>query len=114
MRHQEGDGEEKDEVANLFEHISVPGLNAADIDLRGVWQVPLNVQRTDFQRGPLFRAFVERYYSLAAEMWKEILKQAGILDDLGSHREFVDSVVERANWQFETQLKKAINYEPGK
>ncbi len=113
MRRPKDDDEEKgDEVANLFKHIPVPGLNAADIDLRGVWQVPLNVQRTDFQRGSLFRAFVERYYSLAAEMWKEILKQAGILDNVSSHKGFVDALVKRANWQLETQLKKAINYEP--
>jgi hypothetical protein len=117
MRRQKNDNQEKekdDEVANLFKHIPVPGLNAADIDLRGIWQVPLNVQRTDFQRGPLFRAFVELYYSLAAEMWKEILKQAGILDNVRAHIGFVDALVKMANWQLETQLKKAINYEPAK
>lgn len=114
MRWQREDDDEKekgDEVADLFKHVPIPGLNAADIDLRGVWQVPLNVQRNDFQRGPLFHAFVERYYSLAAEMWKEILTQAGMLDDLNAHKEFVDALLERANWQLKTQLKKAINYE---
>ena len=73
--------------------------------------MPLNVQRTDFQRGPLFQAFVERFYSLAAEMWKEIFKQAGMLDDLSAHKEFIDALLKRANWQLKTQLKKAINYE---
>ena len=109
MHPQKDDDDEKgNEVADLFKHIPIPGLNAADIDLRGLWQVPLNVQRNDFQRGPLFRIFVERYYFLAAEMWKEILKQAGILDDLKAHKDFVDALLKRADWQMETQLKKAI------
>jgi hypothetical protein len=111
MRPQRDDGDEKgDKPADLFKHIPVPGLNAADIDLRGLWQVPLNVQRSDFQHGPLFRAFIERYYSLAAEMWKNIFKQAGMLDDLSAHKEFVDALLKRAYWQLETQLKKAISY----
>lgn len=100
---KEGDG-----FADLFKHIPVPGLNAADIDLRGLWQVPLNVQRTDFQRGPQFRAFVDRYYALAAEMWRDILKQSGILDDPGPHKEFVDAILARAHWQLETKLKKVV------
>ena len=86
-RRKRGDEDEDKEgptIADLFEHIPVPGLNAADIDLRGLWQVPLNVQRTDFQRGPQFRAFVERYYALAADMWKQILTQTGVLDDLNA------------------------------
>jgi hypothetical protein len=110
-RHKDDDDEKGDAVADLFKHIPVPGLNAADIDLRGLWQVPLNVQRTDFQRGPLFQAFVERYYSLSVDMWKEILKQAGMLDDLKAHKQFIDALLKRANWQLETQLKRAINYE---
>jgi hypothetical protein len=112
MRQKKSDDEENgQDLADLFKHIPIPGLNAADIDLRGIWQVPLNVQRTDFQRGPLFQAFVERYYSLATDMWKDILKQAGMIDDLSAHKEFVDGLLERANWQLETQLKKAINYQ---
>jgi hypothetical protein len=112
IRPQTDDDREQDGgVADLFKHIPVPGLNAADIDIRGVWQVPLNVQRTDFRRGPLFRAFVERYYSLAAEMWKEILKQGGILEDLNAHREFVDALLKRADWQLATEVKKAIDYQ---
>jgi hypothetical protein len=114
QRKGDGDKEKGNEIADLFKHVPIPGLNAADIDLRGVWQVPLNVQRNDFQRGPLFQAFVERYYSLAAEMWKEILKQAGILDNLDAHKQFVDGVLKRGIWQMQTQLKKAINYEPEK
>ena len=77
-RPRDDDEEKEDTVGNLFNYIPVPCLNAADIDLRGLWQVPVNVQRNDFLRGPLFRAFVDRYYSLAAEMWKEILQQSGL------------------------------------
>jgi len=111
-RHKDDDDENKegDGVADLFKHIPVPGLNAADIDLRGLWQVPLNVQRTDFQRGPQFRAFVDRYYGLAADMWKQILEQSGVLSDLGAHKEFVDALMARANWQLETKLKKVVGY----
>lgn len=110
QKHKDDDDKKGDAIADLFKHIPVPGLNAADIDLRGLWQVPLNVQRTDFQRGPLFRAFVERYYALATDMWKEILKQAGILNNMTAHKEFIDALLKRANWQLATQLKKAINY----
>ena len=111
MRQHKADDDKKgDEIADLFKHVPVPGLNAADVDLRGLWQVSLNVQRTDFQRGPLLRAFVERYYSLVAEMWKEILDQAGMLDDLTAYKEFVDALLERADWQLKTQLTKALKY----
>lgn len=110
-RNDDDEDEKGDEAADLFRHVPVPGLNAADIDLRGLWQVPLNVQRNDFQQGSLFQAFVDRYYSLAAEMWKEILTQSGTFDDLSTHKRFVEELLQRANWQMRTQLKKAINYE---
>jgi hypothetical protein len=109
---REDEGERRPAVADLFSNIPVPGLNAADIDLRGVWQLPLNVQRTDFQRGPLFRAFVERYYSLVTEMWTEILDQAGTLCDASAHKDFIASLLKRARWQLEAQLKKVISNEP--
>ena len=53
---------------------------------------------------------MEQYYALAADMWKEILTHNGILDDLSGHKEFVDAILTRANWQFETQLKKVLGY----
>lgn len=113
MRRQRDDeGEKRPAAADLFSHISVPGLNAADIDLRGLWQLPLNVQRSDFQRGPLFRGFVERYYSLAVEMWTKILDEAGTLDKASARRELADALLVRANWQLQTQLKKTLGYEP--
>jgi hypothetical protein len=111
------DDEEEDKKtgkpADLFNHVPVPGLNAADIDLRGLWQVPLNVQRSEFLRGPLFAAFCERYMSLAAEMWEELLKLAGMRDDLPRHRAFVEGLLERSDWQLRTLLKqRGIELQP--
>lgn len=108
------DSDDEPIPANLFQHVPVPGLNAADIDLRGLWRVSLNVQRTDFAKRESLETFIDRYYSLAARMWKEILAKANVLSDLSANRAILDQLFERSNWQFKAYLSRTLEYQQDK
>jgi Histidine kinase-, DNA gyrase B-, and HSP90-like ATPase len=105
---REDGNEEKQKLADLFSMVPVPGLNAADIDLRGPWRIPLNVQRTDFDAGASREAFKERYFRLAAEMWKRILDQAGIQAADYRREPFISSLLRLSSWQLRAQLTKIL------
>jgi len=107
---RKSDSKNQQVVANLFEHVPVPGLNAADLDIRGLWRVSLNVQRSDFVKRESLDSFVDRYYSLAARMWKEILSKLGILSDLQNNRELLNQLLERSDWRLRAHLTKSLGY----
>lgn len=104
--------EEKKAMPDLFTHVPVPGLNAVDIDMRGPWRVALNVQRTTFDRASSMDGFVERYYRLASEMWKQILEQLEIGPEMYSDSSLVSQLFSMADWQLRTQLQKVLGYQP--
>lgn len=99
---------------NLFSHITVPGLNSADIDLRGPWRVSLNVQRTEFIRGPSLDGFIKKYLELQSEMWKNILEELEISPDTYSDSVLIQQLYSMASWNFQTQLEKTLGFAPDK
>ena len=85
---------------DLFALFKVPGLNAADIDLRDQWRVRLNVQRTRFILGrESVQNFSRRIYPLATEMWKRITTQ------------LLDSHTKKSVERMLCELYEASNYE---
>lgn len=115
-RSRKRDSESEDEhgSANLLEHVPIPGLNAADIDIRGLWRLSLNVQRSDFIKGESLQSFIDRYYSLAAKMWREILTKVGVMSDLQGNRELLDNLFERSDWKLRSHLSKTLGYHQDK
>ncbi|HTR35037.1 MAG TPA: ATP-binding protein [Bryobacteraceae bacterium] len=92
----------------LFKLVPVPGLNAADIDMRDHARVSLNVQRSDFQRDASFESFRQKYYALAAEMWQRILAEADALPPTGQNRELLRVLMSQAPEPLRMQLTSLI------
>lgn len=92
----------------LFKLVPVPGLNAADIDIRDHARVSLNVQRSDFQRDASFDSFRQKYYTLAAEMWQRILVEADALPPAGENMHLLAVLLPRSAEPLRTQLNALI------
>jgi hypothetical protein len=93
--------------AKLFDLVYVPGLNAADIDIRGNWRVGLSVRRTEIQYETI-ENFVDKYYQLAAQMWKSILDQSGMKRQQPEYKELVHWLLDQANWRLKPYFQKAF------
>jgi Histidine kinase-, DNA gyrase B-, and HSP90-like ATPase len=100
-------GERNGRRKGLFESAPIPGLNAADIDLREDARVALNVQRDDFLRDQSFDSFRQKYYALAAKMWLAILSETGELTEMGRGR-LLSDLLERASEPLRMQLEPHI------
>ncbi len=100
-------------AANLFNLVHVPGLNAAEIDIRRDWRTNLNVQRTDFLRNSALELFNDRYNDLAAQMWHRIIEAEGSFKNKKSKKTFIDSLINLAdaNWSLKEKFKKAFAIE---
>jgi hypothetical protein len=109
---RERSDEKKPDEPNVFTHVPVPGLNAAEIDIRGPWRVSLNVQRSDFQGGAALENFRQRYYALAAEMWKRILTTPGLFSTVAVRESFVKALLQRASWPLESYLRPIVDSLP--
>jgi Histidine kinase-, DNA gyrase B-, and HSP90-like ATPase len=105
--HSKNDGEEG-RADRLFDLVPVPGLNAADIDLRDQARVSLNVQRDDFLRDATFDSFQQKYYALAAEMWIRILADADALPNGGANVRLLWDLLDRANEPLRMQLESHV------
>lgn len=110
-RHSESSHRDTDRdtgSADLFTLVPVPGLNAADIDLRGRWRLALNVQRTDFDRSARIAEFRSRYYDLIAEMWSSILESERQSEGFWSDRMLTEQLMSQSNWELRRRLEPLI------
>jgi len=102
---------ESEERTNIFKFVPVPGLNAAEIDIRRDWRTHLNVQRTDFVRDQSFEAFKERYYGLVSKMWKQILDDKENFSDNEKKEKFIQILLQISNWNLENHLRRILKIE---
>ena len=100
--------ERERERKRLFKLVPLPGLNAADLDLRDHARLTLKVQRTDFQRDATFDAFEQKFYGLAAEMWHQILVETDALPPTGTNSALLESLLRHATQPFRMQLESLI------
>ena len=71
--------------------------------------VALNVQRTTFDRATSMDGFIERYYGLVAEMWKQILEDLKIKPRTHSESPLFDQLFSMADWHLRTQLERVFH-----
>lgn len=103
--------EEAQKRTNIFGFVPVPGLNAAEIDIRRDWRTHLTVQRTDFVRDKSFDSFTDRYYDLAAKMWKQILDNEENFSDKDKKNKFIDTLLQISDWKLENHLRRILKIE---
>jgi hypothetical protein len=109
--HSKQKDESEDEIknrTNIFQFVPVPGLNAADIDIRRDWRTNLNVQRTDFVRDKSLDSFIERYNDLAAKMWLKIIETEGSFSNKDSKTKFINTLIELSDWKLERHIKRIL------
>ncbi|MBM4034718.1 MAG: hypothetical protein FJ291_23485 [Planctomycetes bacterium] len=95
--------------AALFALFPVPGLNGADIDIRGSWRLKLNVQRTRFVNTPeSVDGFGDRFYALSTEMWRQMIEEAVRSSRPESVHRLLIELYERSDWRFKGYLRKPL------
>lgn len=102
------DKEDKQDKTNIFSFIPVPGLNAAEFDLREDFRTSLNVQRTDFIKDESFERFIDLYYDLMARTWLRILSRKDSFNNDKAKSSFIEALLKLSNWSLENKLKRII------
>ena len=102
---------ETNDRTNIFQFVPVPGLNAAEIDIRRDWRTNLNVQRTDFVRDKALDTFIDKYNTLAAKMWLKIVEAKDSFSDKESKAKFIDTLVNLSDWGLKPYIKKVFKIE---
>jgi hypothetical protein len=105
-RNGENEEYEKRRSTNIFNFVKVPGLNAAEIDIRRDWRTNLNVQRTDFIRDKSLDSFINRYNGLAAEMWLKIIESEGSFSNNESKIKFIETLKQISEWKLRQEIEK--------
>lgn len=96
---------------NIFKFVPVPGLNAAEIDIRGDWRTNLNVQRTDFVRDKALDSFKESYFDLTTKMLLQIVDAKDSFSDKESKAKFIDILLKLSDWNLQTHIKRVFKIE---
>jgi hypothetical protein len=107
-RGREDREKEHERAEALFRLVPLPGLNAADIDLRNHARLTLNVQRDNFQRDASMETFEKQYYAVGAEMWAKILKQENALSSDGGNFELVEQLLAQSPEPLRMQLRSLL------
>lgn len=99
---------------DLFGLVEIPGLNAADVDIRGAWRVKLNVQRTRVTRdSESVGAFANRLIVLSADMWGRLLKEVMESDGPDVARGLLVQFLERCDARLRHAFLKRANLPDG-
>lgn len=93
---------------NIFNIVSVPGLNAAMIDIRRDWRVNLNVQRNDFIRDNSLNIFESHFYDLVANMLLDIVNKQKCFKNSRAKKKFIDKLIELSDWKLKNHIKNTF------